>query len=143
MIGVFGCLSISSNCLLFLWRIYAVFHGNRIICTIYTVLWFGVLAAAMTAPFSLSGIRIGTTHYCSTGGVHPYGSGGEVAAAINDTLVFLAVTLELSMKLSAPTWRDRVRVFFSGKGMGDISRAVLQGGQKYYLYVLFNPTCSS
>ncbi|KAH8101112.1 hypothetical protein BXZ70DRAFT_1007509 [Cristinia sonorae] len=132
-IGIFGCLSISSNCLLFLFRIYALFPQRYPVLCAFTLCWLGVLGSSVPAPLSLTGVHIGTTSYCIFGRVQKFGGAGEVAAAINDTLVFLAVATRLSSNLPAATWRARLRLFFSGQGLGTISKTVLHGGQQYYL----------
>ncbi|TCD71616.1 hypothetical protein EIP91_007363 [Steccherinum ochraceum] len=132
-IGWIGALAIPLNSLLFLFRIHAIFEGRRDIVGLFTFFWVAVVACSLTAPFSLDGIRIGETMYCTFGRVRPYGSAGIVTSAINDTLVFLAITIKLILNTPAKNSSERMRTLFSGKGMGNISRAVMQGGQQYYL----------
>ncbi|TCD71615.1 hypothetical protein EIP91_007362 [Steccherinum ochraceum] len=132
-IGVFACLSMSSNSLLFLFRIIAVFHDQRPIIYMFVFLWTATFGATMAAPFSLGGVHIGTTRYCTVERVKRFGTSGIVSSAVYDTLVFLAITVRLLMDTAAENWRQRLRILVGGRGMGHLSRALMQGDQQYYL----------
>ncbi|KAH8087791.1 hypothetical protein BXZ70DRAFT_955161 [Cristinia sonorae] len=132
-IGAFACIHIATNSLLFLFRIYAIFSGERYILAFFTFLWVAAVACSITAPFSLHGVHIGTTEYCIFDRVKPYGSAGIVGSAVNDTLVFIAISLKLMSATPAKSTSERFRRFFRGEGMGDLTRAVVHGGQQYYL----------
>lgn len=90
----------------------------------------------MTAPFGLTAAHIGTTNNCIDVAVKSYTSSGLVAAAVNDTMVFVAISWKLILVSFAEGWSGRMESFFRGKYMGRISRVLLQTGQLYYLYVL-------
>ncbi|KAH8078073.1 hypothetical protein BXZ70DRAFT_690440 [Cristinia sonorae] len=131
--GIFASLSFSINCLLFLFRIYAVFCGRRIILSAFTVLWLGVFASSLPATLGLPASHIGPTKYCASGKVKRFAVSAEVAATVYDTLVFVAITWQLSQLYPGQTFKERMRAIVSGKGLGRIPRCVLQGGQLYYL----------
>lgn len=81
----------------------------------------------------MDGIHIGTTRFCVNSDVKPFSSAGIVVVAVHDTLVFLAIGIRLVMFSLADTWSERFKTFLSGKGMGNVSRALLHTGQLYYL----------
>lgn len=57
-------------------------------------------------------------------------------STVNDSLVFLAISLKL-MSNNSPdkSFTGRFKTFFRGNGMTSISKALFKGGQIYYLYV--------
>ncbi|KAH8102105.1 hypothetical protein BXZ70DRAFT_1006727 [Cristinia sonorae] len=123
------------NSLLFLFRIQAVFYGERLVIVIFTLLWLAVAATSVLAPFCFSGVPIGDTAYCIDTRLKDVGSAGIVTAAVDDTLVFLAITTKLVMvhPSSTTSWSQRWKLVFIGEGMGRISRVVFRTGQLYYL----------
>lgn len=100
----------------------------------FGLLWLATFSA-ITAPFGVDGTHIGTTQFCINSDVKSFSSAGLIVGAAHDTLVFLAITVRLLMYSLADTWTARFRAFFSGRGMGNISKALLHTGQQYYLYV--------
>jgi hypothetical protein len=54
--------------------------------------------------------------------------------AVNDTLIFVAITYHmLSHTVIGDGWRARARSFFEADGLPNFSKALLRGGQLYYL----------
>lgn len=136
-IGWCATFSVPLNCLLFFLHIRAIFDSFKVMTALFAVLWLSTLGCAMTAPFSLEGIHIGTTKNCIDSDIKEFESAGLVAMAVNDTAVFLAITAKLLMHSLGNIWIDCLKIFFSGKGMGNVLRALLKTGQLYYLYVSF------
>ncbi|CAL1702480.1 unnamed protein product [Somion occarium] len=132
-IGWCGAFGLSLNSLLFFFRVKAVFNSSKLITALFAFVWFATFACALTAPFGVDGIHIGTTGNCVNSNVKTFSSAGLIVVAVNDTLVFIAISTRLMMYSLADTWVDRFKTFFSGKGMGHMSRALLQTGQLYYL----------
>lgn len=53
---------------------------------------------------------------------------------VNDTLVFLAISYRiLKHTTRGDSWRARAKSFLAGDGLPKLSKALLQGGQLYYL----------
>jgi hypothetical protein len=100
------------------------------------MLWLGIAAGSITVPFAITGSHIGPTDHCINTGVKPFSSTGIVILAVNDTLIFFAISWKL---LSASTIDDspkaKLKIFISGHGLPVLSRSLLQSGQEYYLYV--------
>ena len=135
MIGWFGTFAVPFNCLLFFFRIRAIFHNSIRITIFFGLLWLATLGCTMTAAFGLKAGHIGTTRNCIDVDVKSYTSSGLVAAAVNDTLVFIAISYRLVSISFADSLSGRLRTFFRGQHMGHVSRVLLQTGQLYYLYV--------
>ncbi|KAH8082421.1 hypothetical protein BXZ70DRAFT_959054 [Cristinia sonorae] len=132
-IGWLGVFGLSFNSLLFFFRVRAVFNRDKVIVGVFAVLWLGTSGAALTAPFAVDGIHIGTTKHCVNSNVKSFASAGIIATAANDTLIFLAISTQLVMYSLADTWTSRIKAFMRGQGLGQISKSLLQTGQLYYL----------
>ena len=132
-IGWTGALCLPLNSLLFLFRVYAIFNDQRLVKIFFTCMWILAIGCCLAAPFSLSGAHIGPTQFCIFSRVKSFGSAGIVSMAINDTLVFSAITAKIVMSVPASSTRDRFKKMLTGDGMGYITKVVLQGGQQYYL----------
>lgn len=115
-------------------RLRAVYNHSIVIKTAFGIAWLGVLGGSLTAPFSLQGVHIGTTQRCINSAVKSYGAAGLLAAAINDTLIFLAITARLlTAHVTSDSLRDRFRSFVRGEGLHRMPKLLLQTGQLYYL----------
>ena len=64
---------------------------------------------------------------------HPYDAWGYIATAAYDTLMYLAISWKLASFSSGDRWQDRLKSFFTGDGLGWLSKILLQSGQVYYL----------
>lgn len=135
-IGWCGAFALPLNSLLFFFRIRAVFNQSRIIKYSFLALWLATLSA-IAAPFAVDGTHIGTTKNCINSNVKQYSSAGIVVVAVHDTSVFMAISMRLLMYSFADGWSQRLKTFFSGGGMGNMSKALLKSGQLYYAYVRF------
>lgn len=68
--------------------------------------------------------------------VRPFGVLGLLGIAAFDTLIFLAISLKLTVIAEDPpnNWMSRIlAVLRGGKGLGRVSQALLRTGQLYYL----------
>lgn len=135
VIGWLTAAALPLNSLLFFFRVKAVFNQSRIIVGFFAFMWLAVLAGALSQPFGIDATHIGTTHKCITTVIKSYCSSGIVIATVNDTLSFIAISVQLLMFSLADTWTARFKVFFSGRGMNHMTKLLMQTGQQYYLYV--------
>jgi hypothetical protein len=68
--------------------------------------------------------------------VAPYGSAPIVLNAVNDTIIFIAISVRLvSFTSTSDSFVARIKSFWLGDSLPDLSRALLRGGQLYYLFV--------
>ncbi|TCD63661.1 hypothetical protein EIP91_005141 [Steccherinum ochraceum] len=136
-----GSIQIPVNALLFLFRIRAVFHDNRIVILAFVFLWLGLFGTCMSALLSLDAIPLPGTQRCLETAAQVTGAATLVYDAAYDTVVFVAMSTQLVLvyRYSGKTWR----VFFTGQGMGDVSRILLQTTQQYYIVTAgFTILCS-
>ena len=66
--------------------------------------------------------------------MHTFGFAPIVINAVNDTLIFVAISYKiLTYTTLGDTWRARARSFYAADGLPKLSKALLQSGQLYYL----------
>ena len=155
--GGFFILSMSTTPLLFFCRVRAVFANSRAITAFFGFLWLATSGLSVLIPlsiFSAVGMfycleyshhallpilssfiqHIGPTNRCILTAARSYVSVPIVVNAINDTLIFLAISYHIiSYTLVGDTWSARAKSFFSADGLPKLSKGFLQSGQLYYL----------
>ncbi|KAK7687676.1 hypothetical protein QCA50_008891 [Cerrena zonata] len=127
-----GGLATPINSLLFLIRVNGVYHHSRLAMIVFTFLWLST-CTAMMGPWTSKGSIIEHTSFCVVSHTHKYSGVVFFLLTIFDTIVFLAITLRvisISLSNSRSSW---LKAFSKGKGMGKLSKALLQTGQLYYL----------
>lgn len=120
---------------LFLFRIAAVFSGNKPVVIFFVLTWLATVGCSILTPFAIGGDHIAWTTRCINTTLKPIVLAGTVANACNDTLVFLALSWRLSFNSTAPGFAGRSRSVVRGTGLPKLSRTLLQSGQLYYLQV--------
>ncbi|KAF9242895.1 hypothetical protein BU15DRAFT_28397, partial [Melanogaster broomeanus] len=131
---VFWVIASAASSYLFLKRVHAVFLEDRIVCHFFTFIWFagfGTSFLSLISPLH-DYHEIADTKHCIGSGVAHYVSAAFIVSGLFDALVFLAVTYKIlvSYRASTPrTWR----AFWYGEALPRLSRAILQGGQQYYM----------
>ncbi|KZV88779.1 hypothetical protein EXIGLDRAFT_797636 [Exidia glandulosa HHB12029] len=125
MIGLGWCyvLAVPSTSLLFLFRVRAVFYNERWITVVFFFLWLSTLASAFTVPFAIGGAHIATTKYCIDTAIKSYASAAPITNTAYSSLVFIAISVRIVANSHGQSSRAR----------SSVSRALLQGGQLYYL----------
>ncbi|PSR83886.1 hypothetical protein PHLCEN_2v5595 [Hermanssonia centrifuga] len=130
-------ISSATNSLLMFFRVRAVFSHSTPTVIAFGLLWAATLGGSLTVPIAFhSGpfdIAVATDGCFGT--VFPaYVFSAYLISAVYDALLFLAVTYRL---LFYHLYRDgqtsRLKSFFSGEGLGHVSKVLLQTGQSYYL----------
>ncbi|KAF7335929.1 hypothetical protein MSAN_02306200 [Mycena sanguinolenta] len=121
--------------MLFYLRVTAVWHPNKIIYVVFSILLIGVPSASITAPLGVRSAHIGPTMQCITTSVPGNIEVAAIIPLINDTAIFLAITYRILENTVADSpVRGRLSVFFGGAtGLSALSRALLQSGQHFYL----------
>ena len=130
-------LAVAGTALLFFLRVRAVFNRNKFVVAFFVFMWIAVLAGNLTTAWGVVGAKIGSTNYCTIIHVEPYVAFASVITLVNDTLVFLAITWNLMGHAYVNnSIRTGFRILAFGEYMPALSKALLQDGQAYYLYVL-------
>ncbi|KAF8843965.1 hypothetical protein BDN67DRAFT_45208 [Paxillus ammoniavirescens] len=131
---VFWVAASATSSYLFLKRVHAVFLQNRNIRHLFTFLWLcGVGASMVVLPGPLDDYyEIANTRHCINHKIKSYVSAAFIVPVLFDAFVFLAITYKILMYHG--TTKPRVwKAFCCGEALPHLSRAVLQGGQQYYL----------
>ncbi|KAI0791746.1 hypothetical protein C8Q75DRAFT_51338 [Abortiporus biennis] len=131
-VDITGALAMPINSLLLFYRIRAVFFNHRIVVWGFFLLWLSTLCS-LVVLINAQAIHIGPTFNCIELNFRTYNSIGFLLIAINDTLVYLAISAQLTWYIGHLAPSRRFRTFFSGEGYGHVTRILLKGGQVYYL----------
>lgn len=132
----FFCVAtMATTSFLFLRRVQAVYARNRRVRWLFAFLWIvacGVVSALITGT---SARHISGTKYCSIYEVAPYVPLANLTPAIFDTIVFLAVSYKLAFQGNQESWTQKswTSSWFSTRGLSQLQRAIIEGGQQYYL----------
>jgi len=118
------------NCLLFFFRVRAIFRDSPWTIVSFAVLWAFTFAAFLVAPIIC--VVSGTTCNGINGlNVAP----GVFMITIYDTVLYIAVAVRLTKLTSPKGFKAYAKTFFAGHGMGPISQSLFISGQWYYLTV--------
>lgn len=115
-------------------RVRAVYDYSVPVKTVFGVLWLIVAGTCIGASPAVQGTSVGGR--CLPTSVKSFGAMGILATAINDALIFLAISHRLlTFHSSSERWQDRMKGFLRGEGLSKLSKLLLQTGQIYYAYV--------
>lgn len=132
-LGICNVLTQTCTSFLFFLRVTAVWHRNQYVFFFFTILWFGVIAGAITVPVGIRGAHIGPTQQCINTRVPNYAQLSAIMPLIFDSCTFAAITYRILLYTSIEeTARGRLRAFL-GRDVPIVSRNLLLGGQHYYL----------
>lgn len=132
-IGCCSIFSILSSSFLFLRRVQAVWAGNQWVISISTVLWVLDWGSEVVVPTGVRAAHIPNTRYCIDSRLKPYVLLGGIFPVVFDTFVFLAISYKIIIMHSTLDVRISWNTLVSGKALPRLSRAILKGGQQYYL----------
>lgn len=127
----FVACALPLNSLLFYLRARGVFYESKLAVWAFFALWLTTFAS-FTAPFAFEATQLGPTNWCVTTVVKHFSAASFVTVALFDTMIFFAISLQVSLKRSGD-WKVRMKSFFTGKGIGRVSTSLLQTGQLYYM----------
>lgn len=135
-VGIGCVLTIASTTFIFLQRLRAVYSGNRRVQIIAIVLWIGTCVTMALTVVDARSAHIPGTQYCAYMVVNRSLLANGIVFVGFDTFAFLAITYKIGFchldVESGAGWTAAI----SGKALPRISRAVLRGGQQYYLITL-------
>ncbi|PPQ94182.1 hypothetical protein CVT25_003819 [Psilocybe cyanescens] len=131
-------ISISTTSLLFVFRVRAIYIGNKYIASFFGLMWLAVVASFMATMQGLDALlesnESGSLTYCATRRISRYVALNFVMPLVHDTLVFLAISWRLTTNsIQHSNVKNGVRAMVFGDYMPAFSRALLQDGQMYYL----------
>ncbi|KAH7915813.1 hypothetical protein BJ138DRAFT_1140948 [Hygrophoropsis aurantiaca] len=118
---------------LFLKRVQAIFLQQRMVFHAFILLWIASVGVSIVVPFgSHAGPLADTKHCINTGEAH-YVVAAIIMQLVFDSLVFLAISYKLASSRHNSGEKIPWKKIFSGRALPRLSKAVLQGGQQYYL----------
>lgn len=126
----FDCLTLPTASLLFYIRLSAIYlHDKR------AMVFFGLLWSAVMGYFIYDTVQsheqFAQIHSISPGKNHAW---IYITNAIFDTLVYLAISWKLAaFSTSNDGYKQRLLSFTTGDGLLGLTKALLRGGQLYYL----------
>jgi len=127
---------------LFFLRLKAVFYHNKYVVGFFGLCWLTVLVvfAIETMQSLLPCIQSHLSLDCVSSQPiigYPY-----IMAVINDSLMYIAMSWRLASISPSERWHHRLRSFVTGKGLGNISKFLLQSGQLYYFVLTTFAICT-
>ncbi|KAJ6466044.1 hypothetical protein C8R47DRAFT_1056657 [Mycena vitilis] len=133
-IGITMLLSQASTAMLFLLRVIGVWYPSKIVSAVFIFLWLLLVGADITVPVGIRAAHIGTTLQCMSTTVPENTESVAIMGLINDTAIFFAVNYRiLAHMVVAKSLKARIDVFLGGGQLPRLSRALIQGGQHFYL----------
>lgn len=126
--GWFYTFCVPLNSLVFLFHVYTVFQDHLWVKIAFGVLWlltlfsFASPICGSSTNSSICELWMGLTE-----------APAMFAVTLYDTALFLAVNIRFAAITSPHNTKSFLRRFFTGNGMGHISRELLVTGQIYYL----------
>lgn len=126
-------LSASSTSLLFVFRIRAIFTGNRRIVLFFSSLWFAMSSSCILSFWAIHASKSSSSGYCVLDPQEAYEGVPYGMMIVFDTLVFAAISCRLDA-ISYSGYDGQLNWWkrFRGAFLPRLSRAVLQDGQVYY-----------
>ncbi|KAJ6465730.1 hypothetical protein C8R45DRAFT_1173338, partial [Mycena sanguinolenta] len=126
-------LSQTTTAMLFFLRVTAVWHRNKVVFVVFSILLLGILGAGLTIPIGVRAAHVGPTLQCIDTIVPDYTVIIAIMPLIYDTAIFLAITYRiLAHTIVADSLVARLRVFVGGTGLSTLSQALLRSGQHFY-----------
>lgn len=134
---IFWVFASGSSSYLFLKRVHAVFFQERFVRLTFTALWVaGIGASTLVLPGPLHDYyQIANTKHCINTRIKSYVSAAFIVPVLFDALVFFAISYKILMfhRTTKPlNWKT----LCCADALPHLSRAILQGGQQYYMYAL-------
>jgi hypothetical protein len=99
----------------------------------FSALWLIEDGLGVTVPLGVRAANIPGTKYCIDSEPRRYVIAGGFIPVVFDTFVLLAISYKIGTSHSTQDLRVSWSTLVSGRALPRLSRAILQGGQQYYL----------
>ncbi|KIJ45856.1 hypothetical protein M422DRAFT_95821, partial [Sphaerobolus stellatus SS14] len=126
-------LATASTGFLFLRRVQALYLNNRIVSYFFIFLYITNAGVSIVTPIGSRVTPLADTGYCINGGIAHYVSATVFMTLAYDTMVFLAISYKVATEHGKPGRPVNLKSLITGEAFPRFSRAILQGGQQYYL----------
>lgn len=125
-------LAVACSSYLFLRRVHAVYMDNPWVQWFFSALWLASIACEVSIFVGIAPSNIPGTRYFKATGAKPTFTISMYGGVTFDTSVFLAISYKIASNFTAGE-RFRWSAIVSGRALPRLSRAILHGGQQYYL----------
>ncbi|XP_006459687.1 hypothetical protein AGABI2DRAFT_66200 [Agaricus bisporus var. bisporus H97] len=131
-------LSAVSSSYILLQRAQAIYAEQKRLQKFFFISWLFVFGAGCLVPIGVHPSYISGTYYYRESGLATYVTAGPLVLLLFDTLIFIAISYKISKGHSVTVssveeQRTSWIGLLSGRRLPLISKAVLRGGQQYYL----------
>jgi hypothetical protein len=131
-------LTTITSSFLFLRRVQAVYSNEKRVQHLFSFLYIILSGSEISVPLLVNGNANPGTNAFKDDGISPLAAICVFTLFIFDTSVLLAISYKITKTFSALPGQSSPRAslytFVSGGALPRLSRAVLKGGQQYYLY---------
>ncbi|KAF8810049.1 hypothetical protein BYT27DRAFT_7281969 [Phlegmacium glaucopus] len=134
-IGLCWVVATASFSFLFLRRAQAVFYHRKFWRYFYSCLFLVNVGVSVVVPIGNRAGPLGQTGWCINTMIAPYVSAAVLSRLLFDSCVFLGISYELATRESIDGASVTWRTFVTGKvpTRTRLARALVRGGQQYYL----------
>ncbi|KIM58882.1 hypothetical protein SCLCIDRAFT_1049585 [Scleroderma citrinum Foug A] len=136
VISAFCFVASAATDFLFLARVRAVYYDNKRVCFAFIFLWVvdvGVLSLVFTG---FRANEIADTRHCMNDSQNKWEAAAMLMPLFFDTMVYIFITIRLISTRNPNEKKITWKTVFSGKSLPRMSRAVMRGGQQYYLIAM-------
>ncbi|KZP07989.1 hypothetical protein FIBSPDRAFT_1052653 [Athelia psychrophila] len=127
-----------STSFLFFLRVRAVYLHSRYVTALFGTLWLITVTLNVLGATSIRAAPSTYMHHCISYQTI-YFTYPSISSFVFDTLVFLAISYRLAADAATEhSWRARLQSVFTGKGLFDVSRALMTSGLLYYVAIIFS-----
>ncbi|KAF8140864.1 hypothetical protein K438DRAFT_1692478 [Mycena galopus ATCC 62051] len=130
-------VAVCGTSFLFVFRVSAIFGGDRIVTTVFGCLWLAAVASSITLPVGESALAIpvGDPTVCIISRAEPYVGASAVILTVASVATFLAISYRLASNLLHTEHQEDAKAR-GGTNSTIFLRSLLMDGQMYYLIVV-------
>lgn len=135
LLAVARVFASTTTAALFLFRVSAVYSNKKAIVALFCSLWLALVGVYIIDNIHITKgyAHIPGTKYCIQ--LNKLDAMAALSNAIYDTLIYLAISWRMaSFSVVGHNWTARIKSFFRGDGLLDLSKSLLRSGQIYYLW---------
>ena len=128
------------SALLFI-RLRAVYSRKKYVLAFFGLCWLFILGLSVFDSARGLSRCVGAVQSTQCFASQPADALAYMATTSYDTLMYGFISWKLASFAACNRWQDRLRSFFTGDGLGWLSKVLLQSGQTYYLWVSDRLSC--
>lgn len=131
--GVLSLISLGCSSYLFLQRVCAVYADSPRVRRFFSIFWLINTLSYTAILLALEPTYVAGTRYFKDSGIGPLAILTIPISVLYDSSIFLAISYKIAFMHTVVDRNVGWRTFILGKALPRLSRAVLHGGQQFYL----------